>query len=119
MRCRAVSKTVRTDVGSVWHQRDPGVHHPANSTLVEATATRAKEDGRPAVGRRERRSASYPPPFNSLNSRDAEGNGPLLVALAEHPHHMPGTVEIIDVEPHQLAYSDAGRVQEFEDRIIT
>ena len=29
---------------------------------------------------------------------------------------MPGTVEIIDVEPHELAHSDASRVQQFEHR---
>jgi len=50
MGCRAVPKTVRADVGGVRNQRDPGMHHSANGTLIEATATCAQEEGRPAVG---------------------------------------------------------------------
>ena len=118
MRRCAVSKTVRTDVRRVRNQRDPGMHHSTNSTLVEAPAPGAKEEGRPAVGGRQRRSASHVPPFDSLHSRDAEGNGPLLVALAEHPDDVAGVVNVVNVEADQFANPDARGVQKLEDRVV-
>jgi hypothetical protein len=118
MRCRAVSKTVRADVWSVRNQRDPGMHHSANGTLVEATATRAQEEGRPAVSGDQRRSASYLPPFDSLDSRDTEGDGSLLIALAEHPDDMAGLVDVVNVEANQFADPDTRGVQKLKHRVV-
>ncbi len=119
MGCRTVSKTVRPDVWGVRNQRDPSMHHATNGALVEATATGAKEQSRPTVGGRQRRSAGSVPPFNSLHRRDAEGDGPLLVALAEHPDDVAGLIDVVDIESHQLTHPDTRGVEKFEDRIVT
>jgi len=118
MRCRAVPKAVRTDVWGVRHQRDPGMNHSTNGALIEATAAGAKEQGWPAVGGRQCRSASYLPPFNGPHSRDADGNGPLLVALAEHPDDMARLVNVVDVEADQLTDPNAGGVKQLQNRVV-
>ena len=47
-----------------------------------------------------------------------EGHGPLLAALAEHPGHVALAVQVVDVEPDQLAHPDPGGVEELEHRHV-
>ena len=119
MGCRAVSQTMRTDVGRIGHQRDPGVHHSTHRPLVEAPATRAEEQGRATVGGRQARSPNVMPALNRLYSRDAEGDGPLLVPLAQHPHDVARLIDVVDIKSHQLTHPNTRGVQNFEHRIVT
>jgi hypothetical protein len=113
-----MSQTVRPNVGSIGHQRDPGVHHSTDGPLVEAPATRTKEERGATVGGGQARSPRVLPTLNSLHSRDAEGNGPLLVALAEHSDDVARLVDVVNVEADELANSNAGGIEEFEHRVV-
>ena len=94
------------------------MHHSTNGTLVEATTTRAKEERQPAVGGRQRWSADQVPPFNGLDSRDTEGNGPLLVALAKHSDHVASLINVVDIEANQLTDPDTGGIEKFQHRVV-
>jgi hypothetical protein len=114
-----VPKSVRAEVGRAWNSPKTSVNHAADGALIKTATAGAEKHRRTAVGRRQPRPSRPIPALHGLHGRNAERYGPLLVALAEHPHNMPRTVEIIDVETHQLAHSDTGRVQQFEHRVVT
>ena len=48
----------------------------------------------------------------------SEWHHPLLVALAEHPREPVVEVEVVEVEPDQLADPDTARVERLEDRPV-
>ena len=50
--------------------------------------------------------------------RLAERHGALLVALAEHAQQPPGPVDVVDVEPAQLADTNSGGVQQLNDQLV-
>ena len=47
-----------------------------------------------------------------------ERHRPLLVALAEDAQQPPGPVDVVDVEPAQLADANAGGVQQLNDQLV-
>ena len=78
---------------------------PSNSA---APAAGASQRGRPASSQ----------PAERPVGRHAVRHGALLAALAEHPHHPAAPVDVVDVEPAQLADPDPGGVEQLEHRHV-
>ena len=84
--------------------RGPGGDDLARRRGVEPAAARAEQQGgaaaraRPAPGRPRRSHASHGP----RRPGAPNGDGALLGALAEHPHHAAVQVDVVDVQPAQL-----------------
>ena len=58
------------------------------------------------------------PEVERLGGRPAERHRPLLASLAEDPDDVPLAVDVVDVEPDQLAHPDAGGVEQLEHRDV-
>ena len=66
-----------------------------------------------------RRTPALEPLVDGSHRRAAHRNRPFLVALAEHPHGLARTVEIVEVEAAQLAHPCTGRIEQLEHDEIT
>ena len=53
-----------------------------------------------------------------LRRAGVERHDPLLAALTEHAHHLRAEIDVVHVEPGELAEAEAGRVEQFEDRAV-
>ena len=89
---------------------------------------RARRSGAPAARASRRRrwrcgadaAARDPAATRAAPSRSlrVERHEPLLAALAEHPHHPRAQVDVLEVEPDQLAQAQPRGVEQLEDRAV-
>src|SRR5438445_2178065 len=56
---------------------------------------------------------------NRLHRRRVEWDEPLLAALPQHADHSRAQVHVLHVEAGQLAETEPGRVEQFEDRAVS
>lgn len=47
-----------------------------------------------------------------------ERHDPFFAAFPQHPHHAPGEVQVVEIQPHQLAQAQARRIKQFENRFV-
>src|SRR5688572_22132961 len=119
VRSRCVPETVRADVCPALDGSEPVVDDPSHGSRVNAAAACPEEERRPAgVGAQLRPRPVDPRPYRDRGRR-AVGHRSFLAPLAEDADDPTLAVEVVEVEPGQLANSDAGRVEQFEDRKVT
>ena len=94
------------------------VHDGAGLPLIEPTAAGTEQQRRPRIGGGQSGPPVGQPRGQRGLGRFAEGHGPLLVALAQHPQQPPGGVDIVDVQATQLADPDAGRIEHLDDQPV-
>ena len=81
---------------------------------MEAAAAGTDEEGGTTSRRNKARPTSLPPFLNCANGRLADRHSALLAALAQHPDRPTTKIEIIHVQPAELAHTHPGGVEELE-----
>src|SRR5580658_947057 len=108
---RRVPQAMRTDA-------DLSLYYPPGCSRIKAPASRADEQGRTRLKSDQRWPASLPPAIDGADSRNPDRYDPLLGALAKYPYRPAGLVDVVDVEPAQLADPDPGGVEQLHDRPV-
>ena len=114
-----VPQAVRTEIGCVLDRCQVLMHQGTNRTLVDATPPPSEKQGRTAIGHYQRGSGSRPPRVQRLLCRRAKGHGPFLRPFAEDPYRASVIVHIVHIEPAQFADSDAGGIEQLQDRDVS
>jgi hypothetical protein len=111
-------KTMWREIGRVLDRGDPGVHEPANRSLIDSAASRSEKQGGTTATAHQRWPSVRQPNVQRPLRRRAVRYRPLLPTLAEDPNDPSVPIEIVDVETAQLADPDAGCIEQLHDRRI-
>ena len=111
---------------SVWREvrytgNGPGrlVHHRPHLPLPDATASLPEEQGGSRGRGRQGRPPDGYPPFEGIRGRQSVGHCPFLVAFTKHSHNATFRIHVVEVEPAELADTDTGRIQQFDDHAVS
>src|SRR6266542_623307 len=119
MGSRAVPQRVRGDVRSSGDVAYAGVNESSHRTLVDPPTPHSEEERLTAEDGRQGGATALDPLIQRASRWAPHRHAALLVALADHPDQPPAVVDIAEVEAYQLSDTDAGRVQEFQDRAVS
>src|SRR3954449_10732315 len=112
MRRRRVPQAVRSEIGQPGDSTQPLVADPPSGPWIEAPAAQPQEQRRATGAVEQRGSAAAQPLADSPDGGDPDGNHPLLVTFAEHPHRVALEVEIANVEATHLAHPSPARIEQ-------
>src|SRR3954447_707547 len=94
------------------------MNDPPSSARVQPAAPGPEEQGRTAVGGSPRGAAVREPAVERVDRRLPERDGALLAALAEHADGAPLEVDVIAIQPAQLADTDPGGIEQLEHSLV-
>ena len=114
----AVPQSVRPDVGRAGYGGHRLMHHGARLPRVQSPAAGPEQQCRTRLAGGQGRASGGQPRRQRVVRRLPIGHGALLVALAEHPQHAPGAVDVVDVQATQFTDPDAGGVEHLDDQAV-
>ena len=113
-----MTQPVRPDVGGAADGRDGLMHHGAGLTRVESPPAWSEQQRGAGPGMHQRRTAVGKPGVQCTECGPTEGDGALLVSLAQHSQQPPARIDVVDVEAAQLTDPDAGGVEHLDDQPV-
>jgi hypothetical protein len=112
--CRCVPERVGTARRGVAQSAECAVDDVARLPLPEPGSTLSEEEGGSAAGVRQCGTRAKPSD-EGVGRRFAEGDGALLVTLAEDPEGPASEVHVVDVEPHEFTDTNPRGVQQLDE----
>ncbi len=100
------------------HRGNGLVHDGAGLPHVEPPPARTQQQRRPGLPGCQRWTPVGQPAAQRIGGRHPERRAPLLIALAEHPHQPVVGVDVVNVQPAQLAHPDPGGIQHLDDQPV-
>src|SRR3954454_6597622 len=94
------------------------MNDPPSSARVQPAAPGADQQGRTAVGGSPGGAAVREPAVEGVDRRLPERDGALLAALAEHADGAPLEVDVVAIQPAQLADTDPGGIEHLEPTVV-
>ncbi len=94
------------------------VENPPDAAVAQSAAPQIQEQRAGVDGPGAQRTRRLDPLAQRSDRLGADGYHALLRSLAEHPHHPGVQIDVVEIEPDQLADPKTGGVQELQDRAV-